>query len=158
MALEVRPISLKNANAYIEQNHRHHLRVQGHIFSIAAYLDNELVGVAIVGRPVSRYLDDGFCLEVTRLCSNGSKNVCSLLYGRCARIAKEMGYKKIITYILETEPGTSLKAVGWSCELDKAGGGEWNCESRPRAIEEIDLFGCRTKYPVENKQRWAKTL
>ena len=120
------PISLKEANEFVEAHHRHHHKVVGHKFSIAASDGNKIVGVAIVGRPVSRILDDGKTLEVTRLCTDGTYNACSFLYSRAAKIAKEMGYHKIITYILESELGTSLKASGWHLEKDNAGGGDWN--------------------------------
>lgn len=120
--LNVRPISLKEANAFIIANHRHHDKVQGHKFSEAVYKGDKLVGVACVGRPVSRHLDDGKTLEVTRLCTDGTYNACSILYSRCAKISKDMGYSKIITYILDTESGVSLKASGWHCEEKDVGG------------------------------------
>ena len=114
-ALALTPISLREANAFVERNHRHHKGVTGHKFSIGCTRDGELVGVAIMGRPVSRYLDDGLTLEVNRLCTTGEKNVCSMLYGAAARAAKAIGYRKVITYTLDTEPGTSLRAAGWTC-------------------------------------------
>ena len=92
---------------------------------------NELRGVAIVGRPVSRFLDTGLTAEITRLCTDGYKNACSFLYAACARIAKNMGYDRIITYILAAEKGTSLKASNWTCN-GVCGGGNWNVPSRPR--------------------------
>ena len=101
--LRLKPISLRDANEYVRQHHRHHKPVAGHKFSIGCEADSELVGVIIAGRPVSRYLDDGFTLEVTRLCTNGAKNACSFLYGAAARAAAAMGYKRIITYTLESE-------------------------------------------------------
>ena len=115
MSLRLVPVSLREANAYVDAHHRHHRSVVGHKFSVGCEQNGELVGVAIVGRPVSRYLDDGTTLEVTRLCSNGERNVCSFLYGAAARAAKALGYQKIITYTLDTEPGTSLRAAGWTC-------------------------------------------
>ena len=122
--LEIKPISLADANNYIIEHHRHHDKVQGHKFSIAVYdEENILHGVAVVGRPVSRHLDNGMTLEVTRLCTDGTKNACSILYARCAKIARDMGYKKIITYILESEYGSSLLASGWHCEATHIGGG-----------------------------------
>lgn len=130
--MKVVPITLKQANAFVIQNHRHHSKVQGCKFCIGAVDDNgELRGVAITGRPVSRYLDDGTIAEITRLCTDGYKNACSFLYAACVRIAKEMGYKKVITYILITENGASLKAAGW-IEQGICGGGNWNVKSRPR--------------------------
>ena len=102
-ALALTPISLREANAFVERNHRHHKGVTGHKFSIGCTRDGELVGVAIMGRPVSRYLDDGLTLEVNRLCTTGAENACSMLYGAAARAARAMGYQKIITYTLDTE-------------------------------------------------------
>lgn len=158
MNMEIRPISLAQANAFIIDKHRHHDKVQGHKFSIACYKGDKLVGVATVGRPVSRRLDNGQVLEVTRLCTDGTYNACSMLYSRCAKICKDMGYKKIITYILDTENGSSLKASGWRCEEKSAGGGSWSCQSRPRETTVINLFGEKTKYPINKKQRWSKDL
>lgn len=159
MSLLVIPISLKKANDFVEELHRHHSKVQGHKFSIGVMEEDKLVGVCIVGRPVSRYLDDGMTLEVTRLCTDGTKNACSILYGRSAKIAKDMGYTKIITYILQSENGSSLKASGWICD-GEAGGGSWDCKSRPRELipTQMSLFPQKEKYPTEKKQRWYKSL
>lgn len=142
------PLELKDANMFVEQLHRHHDPVYRDKFRVGAMKDGKLVGVVQVGRPVSRMLDDGKTVEVTRLCSDGTPNVCSFLYSRAARIAHDMGYKKIITYILKSEPGVSLKAAGWICEDADCGGGHWDRPSRRRT----------TTAPVERKQRWCKTL
>jgi len=145
--LALTPISLREANAFVERNHRHHKGVTGHKFSIGCTRDGELVGVAIMGRPVSRYLDDGLTLEVNRLCTTGAENACSMLYGAAARAARAMGYQKIITYTLDTEPGTSLRAAGWQC-AGPAGGERWTGKRRPAA----DL------YPPQKKLRYEKQL
>ena len=71
--LKLIPVSLKAANAFVAEHHRHHKSVTGHKFSLGCMQEGQLVGVAIVGRPVSRYLDDGLTLEVNRLCSTGEK-------------------------------------------------------------------------------------
>ncbi len=155
------PMELKDAQNYINTYHRHHQAAHRDKFRIAAMEDGKIVGVVQVGRPVSRVLDDGNTLEVLRLCTNGKKDVCSFLYSRAARIAKEMGYAKIITYILESEPGTSLKASGWTLEADGVGGANWNVPSRPREVvaSQLSLFPEKPKYPVnEKKQRWSKQL
>lgn len=155
------PMELKDAQAYINQYHRHHQAAHRDKFRIAAMENGEIVGVVQVGRPVSRVLDDGKTLEVLRLCTNGKKDVCSFLYSRAARIAKEMGYQKIITYILESESGTSLRASGWSCEAVGVGGSDWNVPSRPREViaTQMSLFTEKQKYPVNvKKQRWVKNL
>lgn len=113
MALEVRPIDLRVANAYVAANHRHNKPTNGHKFSIGCYEDERLCGVAICGKPVARMLDNGLTLEIRRVCTDGTMNACSILYGACARVAKAMGYKRVVTYTLESEPGTSLKASGF---------------------------------------------
>ena len=155
------PMELKDAQNYINTYHRHHQAAHRDKFRIAAMDDGKIVGVVQVGRPVSRVLDDGKTLEVLRLCTDGEKDVCSFLYSRAARIAKEMGYAKIITYILASEPGTSLKASGWHCEAVNVGGANWNVPSRPREViaSQLSLFPEKPKYPVnEKKQRWSKQL
>lgn len=155
------PMELKDAQNFINAHHRHHQASHRDKFRIAASDGKNIVGVIQVGRPVSRVLDDGNTLEVLRLCTTGEKDVCSFLYSRAARIAKEMGYTKIITYILESEPGTSLRASGWKLEADGVGGSDWNAPSRPREViaTQIRLFDEKPKYPVNvKKQRWVKFL
>ncbi len=128
--LEARPCTLKQANDLVDKLHRHHKSVAGHRFSIAAYQKDKLVGVAIVGRPVGRVVPQYTACEVTRLCTDGTTNTCSFLYSRCARAAQAMGFDFIQTYILTTEPGTSLRASGWVNEgQNRKTGTGWN--SRP---------------------------
>ena len=158
MTLKAVPLSLTQANQYVAEHHRHHQPVPRDKFRVGCEVDGKLVGVANVGQPVARHLCDGYTLEVTRCCTDGTKDVCSFLYSRCARIAKEMGYKKIITYILESEDGTSLKASGWKLDKANCGGGSWNVPSRPREVEVHSLFGTIEKYPIGMKQRWYKDL
>ena len=130
--MTVIPVTLKQANEYVLRYHRHHGKVQGCKFCVGVTDENgTLRGVAIVGRPVSRYLDNGVTAEVTRLCTDGCRNACSFLYAACARVAKAMGYRKIITYILISENGASLRAAGWT-DCGICGGGSWNVKSRPR--------------------------
>src|SRR4051812_15055476 len=106
------PITLRAACAFVAAHHRHHLPPRGHKFSISVEHEGQVVGVAIVGRPVARALDDNTTLEVLRLCCvPGVKNCCSMLYGAARRVAKEMGFEKIVTYTLATEPGTSARAA-----------------------------------------------
>ncbi len=132
MKLELVAISLNEANAFVAQHHRHHRPVVGHKFSLGAVFGGVIVGVAIVGRPVSRMRDDGFTMEVTRLCTDGTRNACSFLYGAAARAVFSLGYKRIGTYILASEPGTSLTGAGWRL-IGEAGGGTWNRPTTGRA-------------------------
>jgi hypothetical protein len=146
--LVVRPSELKDANAFIEKHHRHHKKVIGHRFSLGVWDDDILlVGVAIVGRPVARGCNPREILEVTRLCTDGTKNACSILYAAAARAGREMGYRKVQTYILDSESGTTLVAAGWSREATTRGG-EWKHSAGPR----------RTDQPTCPKARWAKEL
>ena len=118
------PLELKEANTFVEKYHRHHAPVHRDKFRFGCINDDgKLIGVIQLARPVNRYLDDGLTIEVVRCCTDGTKNACSFLYSKGARIAKEMGYKRIITYILESEDGASLKASGWIIDADRCGGG-----------------------------------
>lgn len=148
MHLRVRPIPLADANAFVALHHRHHKPVQGHRFSVAAHKDGVVVGVAICGRPVARLIDPLTVLEVTRLCTDGTPNACSILYAAAARAAQALGYEKIQTYLLDSEPATSVKASGWTFETTTEGG-TWNRPSRN---------GRRDDQPQQPKQRWARVF
>lgn len=151
-------ITQKEANKFVLDNHRHHGKVAGSIFQLGVFEGEELRAVAICGRPSARKINFRNVMEVTRLCSTEYKNDCSRLYAACARIAKEMGFEKIITYTLESECGTSLKAAGWVLEAESVGGLSWNVPSRKREVAQTDLFGTVKKYPSELKNRWARIL
>ena len=144
--MEIKPITFREAINFINENHRHHKATVGHKFSIGLYDGEKIVGVAVCGRPVSRYLDDGETCEINRLCTDGTKNACSMLYGASCRVAKEMGYVRVITYILASENGASLKASGFVCE-GEAGGTHWTGK-RNRGQD----------IPNEMKTRWVKIL
>ena len=145
--MEIKPCELKDANAFIEKLHRHHKRVQGHRFSLGAWKNEKLVGVVCVGRPVARLTDASRVLEVTRLCTDGTRNACSALYSAAARVGREMGFEKIQTFILESETGVSLKASGWKREGETSGG-TWSRQSRMRF----------DKHPLDIKARWSLQL
>lgn len=133
-SLALIPLELSEANAFVAKHHRHHKPVVGHKFSLGAITtdrESHIVGIVIVGRPVSRHRQDGKTLEVTRLCSDGTKNVCSFLYGAAARAAFALGYQRVGTYILASEPGTSLTASGWRL-VGETPGRSWSVPSRPR--------------------------
>ena len=147
MNLRVVPITFAEANEFVRRHHRHHKPVPGCKFCVAVADDvNEIRGVAIVGRPVARHLDDGWVLEVNRTCTDGARNANSMLYGAAWRAARALGYRKLITYTLPEEGGASLRAAGWRC-LGKAGGGKWSCPSRPR----LDL------HPTQEKLKWWRS-
>jgi len=147
--LHLHPIGLRAANAFVAQHHRHHGPTRGHKFSVCV-VDGEgrIRGVAIAGRPVARQFDDGEHLEVTRVCTDGTPNACSMLYAAIRRAAKAMGYlpERIITYTLEGENGASLRAAGWRSD-GPTHGGSWNRPSRARTDD----------HPTSRKLRWRAT-
>jgi hypothetical protein len=137
------PMTLREARAFVTAHHRHHRAPQGGLFAIGAEADGAIVAVAIVGRPVARMLADGWTAEVTRLCSTGARNACSLLYAACWRAARALGYRRLVTYTLPEEGGASLRAAGWRL-IGEAGGGSWSRPSRAR----VDT------HPTQGKLRW----
>lgn len=151
MALSIVPVTLAEANQFIRQHHRHHRPVPGCKFCVAVAesslagetVERRIVGVAVVGRPVARRLDDGWTLEVNRTCTDGTWNANSMLYSACRRAAFALGYRRLITYTLPEESGASLRGAGW-IEIGRAGGGAWSREDRPR----VDL------HPLQEKIRW----
>lgn len=151
MSLQITPLTLKQANDLVGTLHRHHKPCHGHRFSIGCIDDNKVThGAAICGRPVARGCDPYLTLEVSRLVTDGHKNACSILYAACARIAREMGFTKIQTYILESESGHSLIVSGWLWEAD-TDGGDWNNSKKYAGTR-------RTDQPMVKKQRWVKSL
>lgn len=148
MALKIRPVNFSEAADFVTKNHRHHKAPIGHKFSIACYDGEKRCGVAMVGRPVSRHLDDGETLEVNRLCTDGTKNACSMLYSTAWRAAKALGYTRIFTYTLQSESGASLRAAGWVSE-GEAGGLSWT----GKRYDQTALPMVR-----EMKVRWKKEI
>lgn len=141
--LELVPVPLSDAGEFVAQVHRHHPPPPGGLFAIGVASADRIVAVAIVGRPVARALADGWTAEVTRLASDGTRNACSMLYSACWRAARAMGYRRMITYTLASEPGTSLRAAGWRV-VGKVAGRSWSCQTRPR----VD------RHPLQDKFRW----
>ncbi len=143
MSLELVPITLREANRFVEQHHRHHQPSRGCRFCVAVAQAGEVVGVAIITRPVARRLDDGWTAEVSRVATDGTRNACSKLYGAAWRAARSLGFRRLITYTLPEEGGASLRGAGWRC-VGEAGGGSWSRRDRPR----VDL------HPLQQKLRW----
>jgi hypothetical protein len=137
------PMTLREACAFIEEHHRHHNPPRGCIFVVGVSDEGRIAGVAVVGRPVARMLQDGWTAEVTRVATDGARNACSILYGAAWRAARALGYRKLVTYTLPEEGGASLRGAGWTC-LGEAGGGSWDRKQRPR----VDT------HPTQGKLRW----
>ena len=141
--LRAMPLDLDEANALVNQWHRHHGPVPGARFSIGALYEDKIVGCIIVGRPIARMEQDGWTIEILRCATDGTKNACSFLYRAAWRAAREMGYRRGVTRTLPEEGGASLRGAGWTL-LGLSGGGSWSRPSRPR----ID------KHPLQQKLLW----
>ena len=160
--LEIRPCDYATARAFVSENHRHNTAPNGHKFSIACYDGDRLCGVCMVARPIARMLSDGFTLEVTRCCTDGTRNACTMLYGAACRAAKALGYKRIYTYTREYEPGTRLKASNWECD-GTTSGHAWTSSRYDivNAQTEMQLDGLPKRWDrtiPEKKIRWHKDL
>jgi hypothetical protein len=142
--LRIVPSTRDAANAFVRLHHRHAGVVQGYRFAIAAERGGQIVGVAIVGRPVSRTFDDGRTAEITRLCTDGTKNACSFLYSAARRAARALGYERVITYTLATESGASLRAAGFVREAEVRAE-SWDRPGRARS----------DKHNIEPRVRWG---
>jgi hypothetical protein len=145
--LELKPCDFGTAQEFVRTYHRHKKPPIGYKFAIACYSEGKLCGVVIVGRPVGRYLDDGLSLEVTRCCTDGTHNACSMLYGAACRAAQALGYKRIFTYTRQSEHGASLRASNWECD-GQAGGTHWTGQRYEQTELVLD----------EMKIRWRKEL
>lgn len=148
MRLAVTPVTLREANAFVAQLHRHHRPRKGlDYFAVAAsdLARCRVVGVAIVSRPNALALCDGYTAEVSRVCTDGTRNACSMLYRAAWRAARALGYRRLITYTLPDEGGASLRGAGFRL-IGAAGGGTWHRPNtgRPR----VDL------HPTQEKLRW----
>ena len=138
--LHIRPLSFKEACEFVDQHHRHHARPQGHKFSLGVLDENgDLVGVAIVGRPVARHFDDGLSVEVTRVAvKDNTPNACSALYAAAWRTARAAGYRRALTYTQDGESGASLRGAGWLLVADRAARPGWDVPTRPRSARGTD--------------------
>lgn len=148
--LEVIPITLREANDFVAQFHRHNGRTSrnGGKFAVGLTTGTELIGVAIVGLPIARLLNDGRTAEVTRVCvlDHAQKGACSKLYSACWKAWRAMGGKRIVTYTLQSESGSSLKGAGFKI-VAQCKPGSWNRIGRERDWQPI--YG-------QKKIRWSK--
>jgi len=147
VSLEIVPCTISDAQEYVLQHHRHHGPAHSYLFAVACAEEGRVVGVAIVGRPVARNAQDGWTAEVVRLCTDGTRNACSILYAACWRAARALGWRRLITYTHPEEGGSSLRAAGWKC-LGECGGGSWSRRDRPR----VD------RHPTQMKLKWEVGL
>lgn len=141
--MRVVPMTLRAARAYVDANHRHHKAPQGGLFAVGCAESERIVGCAIVGKPVARMLNDGLTVEITRVCTDGTRNACSFLYRVCVRVARAMGYQRVLTYTLGTESGASLRGAGFAVTRKTKAEG-WSRPSRERTDD----------HPTQFKLRW----
>ena len=150
-ALEIVPISRDEA-AEFNRRHRHNDRAPlRSIFVVGVAVEGDLCGVALCGRPVARMLQDGRTIEINRLCTDGTQNACSALYGAARRVARALGYRRVITYTLASESGSSLRGAGYERVAELKERRTWDTPSRKRV--QVDLFGHDTR-PIGPKVRW----
>lgn len=155
MSLHIAPATVKAASRYVRDNHRHHPAPQGGLFAACVVDESGVIrGVAIAGRPLGRGnrrrtpdhvapLNSIDAVEITRVATDGARNACSILYGAMRAAAKALGYRRVFTYTLASEPGTSLRAAGF-VRSGTVDGRSWTTPSRPRT----------DKHPTVDKVRW----
>jgi hypothetical protein len=161
MTLTLVPVTKTLARQFVQEKHRHNeapspAQVS---FAVGVESDGQLVGVATAGHPVARMLDDGFTVEINRVCTDGTPHAASMLYGAVVRAAKALGYRRAVTYTLVSEPGTSLKAAGWVTSVP-IGARSWQDDNNPdlRPRMDVTIWGERRNAANEPKQRWERTL
>lgn len=148
MTIRLRPYPVKHAIQFVREVHRRLPSLQGGMWSVALHNAEGIRGVAIVGRPNARVLDNGERLQVLRVAViPGTANGCSMLYGSCSRAARAMGASDLFTYIHDDETGVSLKAAGWVEDTEfSSDGGQWSRPSRERP---------ETAEPGKKRRYWA---
>lgn len=162
--LRIRRVTLDDANGFVARHHSHHSTTQGHMFSLGCYEEERLCGVVIVGRPVARRLDDGTRLEITRCCTDGTTHAASMLIAAATRAVFAQGFAEIVSYILDTEDGTSYRAAGWRLLVDEHGDpvkcghpqGSLGWDSRPRTEPLAGLLSLKPKHVGGYKHRWFR--
>lgn len=147
--LELQPINFADACLYIRQHHRHLPPPVSWKFGAGCRIVGQdgLSGVICVGRPVARYLDNGWTVEVNRCATDGTRNAASLLYGAAWRAARALGYRRLVTYTLPSEGGASLRGAGYRVVGQTQSQPGWGRPSRPRDD---------SRYPVGQKTLWER--
>jgi hypothetical protein len=140
--MELRPISIRDAGRVVREWHRHLDAPQGARFAVAAWKDDRLVGVALVGNPIARLAMNGTTAEVIRVATDGTENACSFLYSRAKRAAQALGFTRVVTKTLPEESGASLRAVG-AVATGTTRAQQWDRENRRRK-----------QHPQAPKLRW----
>lgn len=154
MSLRLVPMTITDAKIFVAKHHRHNLPPVSALFAVGVSNGN-LCGVGLFGRPVGRELQDGLTGEITRVCTVGDRNANSMLYGALLRAARSLGWRRVYTYTLEGESGSSLRAVGFTVDAVLPPRETWDTPSRHR--DQQDIFG-EDRRPKGTKIRWVKHL
>lgn len=141
--MNIVPITFRQACNYVAGLHRHNRAPRGHKFSIGLIKDSTMVGVAMASRPVSRNYDNGLTVEIIRVCTDGTRNANSMLYGAIWKSCKAMGYQRCITYTQHDESGDSLRGAGWVRERDIPARGSWSEGTKNETLKAM-------RHPVGN--------
>jgi hypothetical protein len=151
-----RPITLREARRFVGEHHRHNLPDRGWLCGVGIEDDGGgLLAVGVLGRPKGRGAQDGHTAEITRVCTIGTKNAASMIYGALCRAAEALGYDRVITYTLADEDGASLKAAGFVVDAELAERPSWQYTGQTR--HQVDLFG-NDRRPPGPKVRWVHVL
>ena len=158
MGFELVPITQRQVRDFVFRHHRHSAPPWGMKFQVGLEHEGRLVGVVCAGVPVARNLADGRTIEITRLCTDGTFNAASALYGAICRAALALGYTRAITYTLQSESGASLRASGWREDerIDRVH--DWDRPGRVRPLHRVDLFGARSRRYPAKRVRWVRAL
>lgn len=151
--MHIEPITLAEARAFIAEHHRHNGAPIGWLFGVAVVEERRIRGVGIASRPTARALDDGYTVEILRVCTLGDRNTCSMVYGRLGRAAKALGYRRLVTYTLASEDGASVRASGFGVVADLRARDYHGGRDR----YEHNLFGEPIR-PPEAKRRWERSI
>lgn len=158
MALRLRPVTLREAAAYVREHHRHNDAPRGHRVSVGVVDEHDVLrGVGILGRPLARGSDDGYTAEVLRVATDGAPHACSMLYGALVRASWALGYRKVITYTLGSEPGTSPRAAGFVREATLDGRTWGHTPKLLRHDQRLTMFYPHRQPPDGPRVRWAIT-
>lgn len=155
MALTLVPVDLATARRYVAEHHSHNGPPVSWRFGVGVDADGEMAGVGIAGRPVARGFDPNRTLEITRVCTLGERNACSMIYAALCRAGAALGYRQAVTYTLASECASCVKGAGFEKDAELEARATWDGGARHRV--QTDLFG-RERRPPEPKVRWHRRL
>lgn len=157
VTLQRRPITLRDAQTFISQHHRHSDPPQGWLCGVSVWNNETIVAVGVLGRPVAQQLQDGQTAEITRVATIEANNVATMIYGALCRVAEGLGYTRVISYTLASETGATLRAAGFTYAATVDARASWSRPNRERP-DQLNLFGFRPRRDPGAKVRWERHL